>query len=50
MGQWECHPVLHQKEQTYIKMSPVSPVFYTEVIVSIGLKNKLRVGTSIPSY
>ena len=24
-------------------MSPVSPVFHTEVIVSIGLKNKLRV-------
>ena len=26
-------------------MSPVPPVFYTGVIVSIGLKNKLRVGT-----
>ena len=29
-------------------MSPVSPVFHTEVTVSIGLKNKLRVETSIP--
>ena len=28
-------------------MSPVSPVFYTEATVSIGLKNVLRVGTSI---
>ena len=28
-------------------MSPVSPVFHTEVTVSIGLKSK-RVGTSIP--
>ena len=31
-------------------MSPVSPVFHTEVTVSIGLKTKLRVGTSIPHY
>ena len=31
------------------KMSPVSPVFYTEETVSIGLKNRLRVGTSIPN-
>ena len=30
-------------------MLPVSPVFHTEVTVSIGLKNMLRVGTcSIP--
>ena len=29
-------------------MSPVSPVFQTVVIVSIDLKNVLRVGTSIP--
>ena len=28
-------------------MSPVSPVFYTEAAVSIGLKNVLKVGTSI---
>ena len=28
-------------------MSPVSPVFHTEATVSIGLKNVLRVGTSI---
>ena len=28
-------------------MSPVSPVFHTEGAVSIALKNKLRVGTSI---
>ena len=34
----------------YYIMSPVSPVFHTEVIVSIGLKHKLRVGTSIPQY
>ena len=26
-------------------MSPVFPVFHTEETVSIGLKNKLRVGT-----
>ena len=31
-------------------MSQVSPVFHTEVRVSIGLKNKLRVGISIPEY
>ena len=29
-------------------MSPVSPVFHTEVTVSIGLKTSFRVGTSIP--
>ena len=29
-------------------LSPVFPVFYTEETVSIGLKNKHRVGTSIP--
>ena len=29
-------------------MSPVSPVFYTAGAVSFGLKNMLRVGTSIP--
>ena len=28
-------------------MSPVSPVFHAEVIVSISLKNELRVGTFI---
>ena len=31
-------------------MSPVSPVFHTEVTVCIGLKNVLRVGTFIPQY
>ena len=31
-------------------MSPVSPVSHTELSVSIGLKNELRVGTSIPQY
>ena len=31
-------------------ITPVSPVFYTEVTVSIGLKTNLRVGTSIPQY
>ena len=31
-------------------MSPVSPVFHNVVKVSIGLKNKLRVGTYIPYY
>ena len=30
-----------------LDMSPVSPVFHTEATVSIGLKNVLRVGTSI---
>ena len=29
-------------------MSPVYPVFHTVVIVRIGIKYKLRVGTSIP--
>ena len=29
-------------------MSPVPPVFHAVVTVSIGLKNVLRVGTSIP--
>ena len=29
-------------------MSPASPVFHTEVTVSIGLKTNLRVKTSIP--
>ena len=28
-------------------MSPVSPVFHNEATVSIGLKNVLRVGTSM---
>ena len=28
-------------------MSPVSPVFHTEATMSIGLKNVLRVETSI---
>ena len=32
---------------TFIGMSPVSPVFYTVVAVSIGLKNVLRMITSI---
>ena len=31
-------------------MSPVSPVFYTVVTVSIGLKNVLRVRASILQY
>ena len=31
-------------------MSPVSPVFHTEVTVSIGLKKVLRVGRSIVVY
>ena len=31
-------------------MSPVSPVFRTVVTVSIGLKNMLKVGTSILKY
>ena len=31
-----------------IIQSPVPPVFHTVVTVSIGLKNVLRVGTSIP--
>ena len=31
-------------------MLPVSPVFHTAVTVTIGLKNKLIVGTSIPLY
>ena len=31
-------------------MSPVSPVFNSEVTVSIGLKNVLRIGTSICCY
>ena len=31
-------------------MLPVSLVFCTEVTVSIGLKNRLRVGSSIPQY
>ena len=29
-----------------VYMSPVSLVFHTEVTVSVGLKNMLRVGTS----
>ena len=29
-------------------MSPVSPVFHAVLTVSIGLKNELRMGTSIP--
>ena len=29
-------------------MSPISPVFYTEETVIIGLKASFRVGTSIP--
>ena len=28
-------------------MSPVSPVFHTEVTVTIGLKNQSRVGTQL---
>ena len=31
-------------------LSSVSPVFHTEATVSIGLKNVLRVGTSILQY
>ena len=31
----------------FVEMSPVSPVFHTEATVSIGLKNIVRVGTSI---
>ena len=31
-----------------VSMSPVSPVFYTDGIVSFGLKTSFRVGTSIP--
>ena len=33
----------------HVFMSPVSPVFYTEATVSIGLKNVLRVKTFIHS-
>ena len=36
-----------QEKMKEIYMSPVSPVFYTEASVSIGLKNILRVGTSM---
>ena len=31
-------------------MSPVSPIFHNVVKVSIGLKIKSKVGTSIPKY
>ena len=35
-------------KNTMLLMSPVSPVFHTEVTVSVGLKTSFRVGTSIP--
>ena len=34
--------------KNWCRMSPVPPVFHTEVTVSIGLKASFRVGTSIP--
>ena len=36
-----------RKKHVIVCMSPVSPVFHTEATVCIGLKNVLRVGTSI---
>ena len=42
--------LLFQHELMLKYISPVFPVFNTEETVSNGLKNELRVGTSIPKY
>ena len=51
-GNWlygvEAAAVYRQYPHAIQYMSPVSLVFQTKETMSIGLKNKLRVGTSIP--
>ena len=40
--------LLYVADAVSLSMSPVSPVFNTEVTVSIGLKTNFRMGTFIP--